>query len=232
MHPSFQIAIDGPVAAGCSTVARLVAERLGMLYIDTGAMYRAATLLATRENVDLEDEAALAKLIKETNIELHRPLDSERDGRLITILLNDEDISWQIRTDEISNQVPIVAKHPQLRKVLVEKQQQIASKDDVVMEGRDITYKVLPNADLKIYLTASDEVRAKRRHMQQQSRGKDISFEEIYRELLRRDKLDMEREVDPLKIVDEALVIDTSDLSIRQAVAVIANKVKAIKKAK
>lgn len=232
MHQSFQIAIDGPVAAGCSTVARLVAERLGMLYIDTGAMYRAATLLATRENVDLEDEAELAKLIKETNIELHRPLDSERDGRLITILLNDEDVSWQIRTDETSSQVPIVAKHPQLRKVLVEKQQQIASKDDVVMEGRDITYKVLPNADLKIYLTASDVVRAKRRHMQQQSRGKDISFEEIYRELLRRDKLDMEREVDPLKIVDEALVIDTSDLSIRQAVAVIANKVKAIKKAK
>jgi len=227
MSKSFQIAIDGPVAAGCSTVARLVAERLGILYIDTGAMYRTAALLAMRNNIDLEDGARLTELVKKSKIELHKPSAAERDGRLITILLNGEDISWQIRTDEISRNVPIVAKHPKLREVLVKKQQQLAATSDVVMEGRDITYKVLPDADLKIYLTASDVVRAKRRHMQMQSRGKDLSFEETYQELLRRDKIDTERKVDPLKIVDGAIVIDTSDLTINQAVDLIEAKSKA-----
>lgn len=228
MSKTLQIAIDGPVAAGCSTVARLVAERLGILYIDTGAMYRAATLLAIREGVDLEDEAGLTALVSQATIDLLKPDESQRDGRLITVLLNGEDISWQIRTDEISNHVALVAKHPRLREVLVAKQQQIASKNDVVMEGRDITYKVLPAADLKIYLTASDVVRAKRRHLQMQSRGKDITFKEIYEELLKRDKLDMGRKVDPLKIVDDALVVDTSDLSIRQAVDMISIKAKTL----
>lgn len=229
MSKSFQIAIDGPVAAGCSTVAKLVAERLGILYIDTGAMYRTAALLAMRNDIDLEDEAKLTELVRESKIELRKPSAAEQDGRLITILLNGEDISWKIRTDEISKNVPIVAKHPKLREVLVKKQQQLAATSDVVMEGRDITYKVLPNADLKIYLTASDVVRAKRRHMQQQSRGKDLSFEETYEELLKRDKIDTEREVDPLKIVDDAMVIDTSDLSINQAVDKIQAKAKVIK---
>ena len=232
MSKSFQIAIDGPVAAGCSTVARLLAERLGILYIDTGAMYRTAALLAMRNNIDLEDEVKLTELVKKSKIELSKPLTTEKDGRLITISLNGEDISWQIRTDEVSKNVPVVAKHPKLREVLVKKQQQLAATDDVVMEGRDITYKVLPDADLKIFLTASDVVRAKRRHIQMQSRGKDLSFEETYQELLRRDKIDTERSVDPLKIVADATVIDTSDLTINQVVDVIEAQVKAIKKVK
>jgi CMP/dCMP kinase len=225
---SFQIAIDGPVAAGCSTVARLVAERLGFLYIDTGAMYRTAALLAMRNKIDLEDEASLTELVRKSEIRLHKPSAVEQDGRLITVLLNGEDVSWQIRTDEISKNTPVVAKHPKLREVLVEKQQQIAAQNEVVMEGRDITYKVLPNADLKIFLTASDVVRAKRRQMQMQSRGKDIRFEDTYQELLKRDKIDTERKVDPLKIVDEAMVIDTSDLTINQAVDMIEAKSQAL----
>ncbi|MBT3249581.1 MAG: (d)CMP kinase [Candidatus Pacebacteria bacterium] len=229
---SFQIAIDGPVAAGCSTVARLVAERLGFLYIDTGAMYRTAALLAMRNNINLEDEVQLVELVRKSKIELRKPTIGEKDGRLITILLNGEDTSWQIRTDEISRNTPVVAKHRKLREVLVEKQQQIAAHDDVVMEGRDITYKVLPDADLKIFMTASDVIRAKRRHMQMQSRGKDLSFEDTYQELLKRDKIDTERSVDPLKKVDEAMVVDTSDLTINQAVNMIEAQVRAIKEIK
>ena len=221
MPKSFQIAIDGPVAAGCSTVARLVAERLGILYIDTGAMYRTAALLAMRHKIDLKDEDELTELVEKSKIELLSPSSLEEDGRLITVLLDGEDISWQIRTDEISRNTPVVAKHPKLREVLVKKQQEIAAQNDVIMEGRDITYKVLPNADLKIFLTASEVIRARRRHIQEQSKGRDMTFQETYQELLDRDKNDMEREADPLMIVDDAMVIDTSDLTIDQAVDMI-----------
>jgi CMP/dCMP kinase len=229
MSKSFQIAIDGPVAAGCSTVARLVAERLGILYIDTGAMYRTAALLAMRNNIDLKDEDRVTELIKKSKIELLKPTSVEQDGRLITILLDGEDISWQIRTDEISRNSAVVAKHPKLRKVLVEKQQEIAAKNDVIMEGRDITYKVLPNANLKIFLTGSEIIRARRKHIQKQSEGKDMSFQEVYQELLKRDKNDMERDIDPLKITEDVTVIDTSDLTIDQVVDMIEAQARAVR---
>jgi len=228
MSKSFQIAIDGPVAAGCSTVARLIAERLGILYIDTGAMYRAAALLAIRNNVDLNDKDKISMLVKKAKIELLKPTLLEEDGRLITVLLDGEDVSWKIRTDEISKGSSIVAKYFKLREVLVEKQQKIAVKNDVIMEGRDITYRVLPDADLKIFLTASEIVRARRRHMQEQSKGKDMDFQKVYQELLERDKSDTEREVDPLKIVKEAMVIDTSDLNIDQVVEMIEAQARAV----
>lgn len=229
MPKSFQIAIDGPVAAGCSTVARLVAERLGILFIDTGAMYRTAALLAMRHNIDLEDEDKVAELVKKSKIELLDPSSLEQDGRLTTILLNGEDISWQIRTDEISRNTAVVAKHPKLREVLVRKQQEIAAKSDVIMEGRDITHKVLPNADLKIFLTASEEIRARRRYNQERFKGRDVTFKETHRELIERDKSDIERDADPLKIVEDATVIDTSDLNIDQAVDMIEAQARAIR---
>lgn len=231
MSAPFQIAIDGPVAAGCSTVARLVAQRLNFLYIDTGAMYRVAALLAMRHSVDLSDEDKIVTLVKKSKIELLNPSHLEQDGRLITVLLNGEDISWQIRTDEVSNNASTVAQYPKLRKILVQKQQEIAASYDVIMEGRDITYRVLPNADLKIYLTASEVVRAKRRHLQEQSKGKDFSFDQTYNQLLERDKRDMKRKIDPLKIVPEAVVIDTNDLNIDQVVDLIEAKVRAMKDA-
>ncbi|MBU0578459.1 (d)CMP kinase [Patescibacteria group bacterium] len=229
MLSPFQIAIDGPVAAGCSTVARLVAERLGILYIDTGAMYRAAALLAMRHKIDLNDEDKVADLVSKAKIELLNPSQLEQDGRLITVLLNGEDISWQIRTDEIGKNTSIIAQYSKLRKVLVQKQQEIAVSHDVIMEGRDITYRVLPNADLKIYLTASEVIRARRRHLQEQSKGKDSSFDQVYDQLLERDKRDMERKIDPLKIVPEATVVDTSDLSIDQVVDLIETQVSAMR---
>lgn len=225
MAQPFHIAIDGPVAAGKGTVSRLVADRLQFLYVDTGAMYRVVALVGQRNDVDLANEPALVELLKKTDIKMHNPTVEEKDGRLTTVLINGEDVSWAIRTEQVSKGASIVAAHPDVRKVLVEKQQIIAKAQDVVMEGRDITYRVLPNAQLKIYLTAGDTVRAKRRHMQLLTKGQDVPFQDVYTELLKRDAQDMSRKTDPLKITDDAWQIDTSDLSIEQVVELIVGKV-------
>jgi cytidylate kinase len=224
----FHIAIDGPVAAGKGTVSRLVADRLGFVYIDTGAMYRTSALLAKQNSVDYSNEDELAMIVEAAEIDLRTPEGDEKDGRLATVLVNGKDVSWAIRTEEISIGASQVASLPEVRRVLVKKQQQIAVGKNVVMEGRDITYRVLPDAQLKIYLTGSDIIRAKRRHLQLLTKGQDISFEEVYRELLERDKRDMNRNTDPLKIVDDAWLIDTSDLSIEQVVEIIVGRVRAI----
>lgn len=229
MSQGFHIAIDGPVAAGKGTISRLVADRLGFLYVDTGAMYRVVALIGQRNSIPLEDEAALVERLTQTDIDMHNPNEGEKDGRLTTVLLDGEDVSWAIRTEQVSKGSSIVAAHPEVRRVLVEKQQIIAQGKDIVMEGRDITYRVLPDAQLKIYLTAGDTVRAKRRHVQLLAKGQDLSFEEVYTELLKRDKQDMSRKTDPLKIVPEAWEIDTSDLSIEQVVELIVGKVKVLR---
>ncbi len=230
MSEAFQIAIDGPVAAGCSTVARLVAKRLNFLYVDTGAMYRMAALLALRNEVDPENGQQVAALVEEASMDLKKPTAKEQDGRSITAILNGEDVSWLIRTEKINQIVPKVAAQPIVRKLLVKKQQRIAAKTDVVMEGRDITYRVLPKADLKIYLTASEVIRAKRRHLEEQSRGLDVDFEETLQRLLERDRQDKERAVDPLKIVEDAWVIDTSELKITEVVDLIETRVNKLQK--
>ncbi len=229
MADSFHIAIDGPVAAGKGTISRLVADRLGYLYVDTGAMYRVVALLGLRNEVPLENEAKLVELLQKTEIDMRNPNEGEKDGRLTTVLINGEDVSWAIRTEQVSKGASIVAAHPEVRRVLVEKQQIIARQKDVVMEGRDITYRVLPDAQMKIYLTAGDTVRAKRRHVQLLTKGTDISFEEVYTQLLQRDQQDMSRSTDPLKIVPDAWLIDTSDLSIEQVVEVIVGKVRVVR---
>jgi CMP/dCMP kinase len=221
------IAIDGPVAAGKGTVARLVAQRLGLLYVDTGAMYRTTALIALRNNVPFDDEAKLVELLRQNKIEMRNPSTAEQDGRLTTVLLNGEDISWEIRTEAVSQGSSKVASLKGVREYLVEKQQEIAADQDVIMEGRDITYKVLPNATLKIYLDASAETRAKRRHMELQSRGQDVSFEEIYNDLKQRDERDMTRSVDPLKVVEGAWVLDSSNLTIEEVVDLIEERAKA-----
>lgn len=221
------IAIDGPVAAGKGTVARLAAQRLGVLYVDTGAMYRVTALIALRNNVDPIDatnEPQIVELLRSSKIEMRNPRTEEQDGRLTTVLLNGEDVSWEIRTEQVSNNSSKVAALKGVREHLVEKQQQIAADQDVVMEGRDITYKVLPNANLKIYLTASPETRAKRRHFELQRRGQDISFEEVYDDLRQRDERDMNRDVDPLKIAEDAWVLDSSNLDIEEVVELIVER--------
>ncbi|HSW89470.1 MAG TPA: (d)CMP kinase [Patescibacteria group bacterium] len=223
---NFQIAIDGPVAAGKGTVSRLVAQRLGFLYVDTGAMYRVACLLALRANIPLEDETSVVQVVKQHKISMHTPTADEQDGRLTTVLIDNEDVSWKIRTVEVSRGVPIVAAHKALRIELVRQQQDIAKAQSVVMEGRDITFRVLPDADMKIFLTATDTERARRRHVELLAKGEDVTFEQVHADLLERDSRDMERDVDPLHVVEGAQVIDTSTLSIEEVVDLIVAHVK------
>ncbi|MDA1079477.1 MAG: (d)CMP kinase [bacterium] len=221
----FHLAIDGPVAAGKGTVSRLAADRLGFLYVDTGAMYRVAAYLAIEAGVDLTDEAAVTELVAISAIEMHNPLEAEKDGRLTTVIVDGEDVSWKIRTEAISAGSSKVAAHPKVREILVKKQQAIAEGQDVVMEGRDITYRVLPEAQLKIFLTGSDIIRAKRRHLQLLTRGEDISYEDVLQGIKQRDEQDLHRTTDPLKKIPEAWEIDTSELSIEQVVDMIVSRV-------
>lgn len=220
-----QIAIDGPVGAGKSSVARLVAQRLGWLYVDTGAMYRAAALIALRKEIPLRDGAAVARLVREAAFEMRNPEGEERDGRLTTLLINGEDVSWKIRTEEVSRAASITATHKEVREELVRKQQELASKAQVVMEGRDITFRVLPDANLKIFLTASEEERARRRQRQLQERGRDVDYQEVLLDLQRRDARDSRRTVDPLQVVPDAWVLDTTNLTISETVERILGRV-------
>jgi len=157
---------------------------------------------------------------------MRNPSETEKDGRLTTVLVDDTDESWSIRTEKIGDLASKVATYQKVRAVLVAKQQEIAQSQNVVMEGRDITYRVLPDAQLKIYLTANEIVRAKRRQFQLQTRGMLAEFEEVYQELIERDKRDSQRTTDPLTILPEAWVIDSSDLSIDQVVDIIVGKAK------
>lgn len=225
----FHIAIDGPVSAGKGTVSRLVAQRLGFLYVDTGAMYRMTAYLALKNKVSPDDEDAVATLVEKSDMQMRNPNEDEQDGRLTTVFLDGEDVSWKIRTEEVSQGSSKVAVHPKVRHILVEKQQKIAENQNIIMEGRDITHRVLPNADLKIFLTANDVVRAKRRHLQLQIKGQDVRFDEIYKDLLERDYRDSNRKTDPLQIVDDAWVVDTSDLEINKVVDLIVARVALLK---
>jgi cytidylate kinase len=226
-NKTFQIAIDGPVAAGKGTTAKMVAQRLGFLYVDTGAMYRCLTLLAKRNEVDWNDEAKIAQLLKEKapRVELLIPSEAEKDGRLCTVKLNGEDVSWSIRTEEISHGVSVVTQYGCVRDYITPMAREIAKTQNVVMEGRDITTVVLPGADLKIYMDADPHERAARRHRELMSRGEDVSYEDVFHQLVERDKRDSERMIAPLKKAKEAWILDTTGLTIDQVAEVIVAKV-------
>jgi cytidylate kinase len=227
----FQIAIDGPVAAGKGTVSRLLAEKLNFLYVDTGAMYRAAALLAIQNNVNFDQEDKIVLLIAQSSLEMRNPEgDKEADGRLTTLILNGKDVSWAIRTAKCSDGASKVATLAKVRKVLVEKQKKIAETQNVVMEGRDITFKVLPEADLKIFLTADLNIRAKRRHLQYLTKGIDRSLEEVVEEVKERDERDMNRQIDPLHPTIDSWILDSSHLNIEEVVDLIAEKVASMMK--
>ena len=225
----FHIAIDGPVAAGKGTISKLVAHRLNFLYVDTGAMYRVAAYLAYLNQIDYADEQRIVDLIKNSRMIIRTPNENEQDGRLITVFLNDKDISWKIRTEEISQGASKVSTLPEVRKVLVKKQKEIAQNQNVIMEGRDITYRVLPEANLKIFLTADAQERAKRRLLQSQLKGFNANLSTVLNEIKQRDTRDMGRSTDPLKIVPEAWVLDTTKLTIKQVVDKIVEKVEKMK---
>lgn len=221
-----RIAIDGPVAAGKGTLAKKLAERLGILYVDAGAMYRVAALLAERENVDWQDAKAVAALVEKVEIELRKATGDEEGGRLTTVLANGEDVSQAIRTEEISKGAAVVSRHEPVRAVLVRKQQEIAAGQSVVMEGRAVGSRVLPEADIKFYLTATLEERARRRHSQLVAGGREVAYETVEGDVRDRDKRDTSRAIDPLRILPEAIVVDTTGLSIEAVVGLVESRVR------
>jgi cytidylate kinase len=225
MRKYLQIAIDGPVGSGKSTVAELVAERLGWLYVYTGAMYRAAALLAKRKEVGWNSGEDVARLVESAEIEIKKPEGSEKDGRVVTLILNGEDVSQEIMKEEFGEGASIIGIHREVREVLVRKQQEIASKQNVVMEGRDITTRVLPGAQLKVYLTADEEERARRRYAQLVDRRQQVTYKDVLRDLKLRDKRDKNREIDPLKVAEGAWVLDTTNLTIDQVTMEIVSKI-------
>jgi cytidylate kinase len=205
---SFSVAIDGPAGAGKSTVARKVAERLGLTYVDTGAMYRAITWKVLREQVDPSDEVAVTRLAQQAKIDIH-PTDIWVDGVRVT---------EEIRSPEVTARVSAVARIPGVREALVEKQRAIAQTTGVVMDGRDIGTYVLPDADVKVFLTASIEERARRRHLEMMRRGFSADLEELKEAIRRRDEADTTREHAPLRKADDAVEIDTTSHSINDVV--------------
>lgn len=200
-----QIAIDGPAGAGKSTIAKLVAERLGYIYIDTGAMYRVVALCVMRQQVDVADLAALKGLLQEIKIDL------DSDNR---IFLNGEDVSREIRLLEVGNMASVVSAIPEVRKALVRQQQEMAAQRCVVMDGRDIGRDVLPQAECKIFLTASSLVRAQRRTAELQEKGLAVDLEQIQREIEERDYRDSHRAISPLCVAEDAVLVDSSEMSI------------------
>lgn len=206
------IAIDGPAGAGKSTVAKLLADKLTFVYIDTGAMYRALTWKAVQEGVDVDNEQKLASLLKQTELKL-----LNQSGNL-RIILNKVDITDDIRSAEVTNNVSYVAKHSLIRKEMVSKQQKLAEQGGTVMDGRDIGTFVLPKADVKIFLTATVEERAKRRHEEQLEKNIPSNYNLLRDEIAKRDKLDSEREIAPLKKAEDALVIDSTSMTILEVV--------------
>lgn len=212
MTKQLRVAIDGPAAAGKSTVAKIVATKLGYVYIDTGAMYRAITLSALRNKIDLHDENELTKLLKNTTIELKTSDQGQR------VLINNQDVTDAVRENEVTNSVSYVAKHKLIREEMVARQQQLASMGGVVMDGRDIGTHVIPDAEVKVFLLASVEERAVRRLADNKARGISSTLEELKKEIAARDKIDSEREVAPLKKADDAIELDTTSLSINDVV--------------
>ncbi|HDR7798197.1 (d)CMP kinase [Bacillus tropicus] len=212
MDKRISIAIDGPAAAGKSTVAKVVAKKLSYVYIDTGAMYRTITYAALEQKVDIENEDQLMEVVKNVKIEFQQGENTQ------LVFLNGQDVSDVIRTPEVTNRVSIVAKHRLVREEMVRRQQELAEKGGVVMDGRDIGTHVLPDAEVKIFMLASVEERAERRHLENMNKGFDSNLEQLKEEIAQRDKLDSEREVSPLKKADDALELDTTSLSIEEVV--------------
>ncbi|MEJ2264436.1 MAG: (d)CMP kinase [Anaerolineales bacterium] len=208
------IAIDGPAASGKSTVGKKLADHLGYLYFDTGVMYRAVTLAALRRGVALEDESAITKLAEEVRIDVNLP--SMENGRNYVVLLDGEDITNAIFQPEIDKNVSLVSAYPGVRRALTAQQRRIGLRGEVVMVGRDIGTVVLPEADLKVYLDASVEERARRRYLEYRAHGEPASMEEITESMRKRDLIDSTREAAPLKRAQDAIRLDTDGLNADQ----------------
>ena len=212
---SFDVAIDGPSGAGKSSVARAAAQKLGFLYVDTGAIYRTVGLAALRRGIDRKDEQAVAAILPELEIRMGYENGEQR------MFLNGEDVSGEIRLPEISMCASDVSAHAAVRDFLMEMQRKLARENCVIMDGRDIGTVVLPDAKLKIYLTASPEARAERRMKELQAKGLEQPFEEVLRDIIQRDEQDMNREVAPLRRAEDAVLVDTTEIDFDESFALL-----------
>ena len=212
---SYNIAIDGPAGAGKSTIAKAVAKKLEMIYIDTGAMYRAMALFMLREKISPEDEKAVSVKCKEAYITIHHESGEQE------VCLNGENVSAFLRTEEVGNMASVISTYQTVREKLGEFQKLLAAKQDCVMDGRDIGTCVLPDAQVKIYLTADSKVRAKRRFDELTKKGVACDLEQILSDVEERDYRDMHREHSPLRQAEDAVLVDSSDMGIEEVIAAI-----------
>lgn len=217
---SFSIAIDGPAGAGKSTIAKEIARRLGYIYVDTGAMYRAMALYIIRKNIKPEETDKISLACKEIDITIEY-----YNGEQL-VILNGENVNPLIRSEEVGNMASVSSANKDVRLKLVELQRQLASKADVIMDGRDIGTYVLPNANIKVYLTASSRVRAKRRYEELTQKGLSCNIEEIEKDIIERDRRDSTREFAPLRQAEDAVLIDSSDMGIEEVINTVVGLVK------
>lgn len=212
---SMNIAIDGPAGAGKSTIAKRLAKKLGFIYVDTGAMYRAMAYYFLQKGIKSEDEAAIAAACPDVDVTI------AYEGNEQQVILNGENITGYIRTEQVGNMASATSVYPVVRTKLVELQRQLAKKADVIMDGRDIGTCVLPDAQVKIYLTASSRTRAVRRFEELKAKGAECNLDVIEQDIIERDYRDMHREASPLKQAEDAILLDSSDLNIDEVVDAI-----------
>ncbi len=215
---NFQVAIDGPAGSGKSTISKIIADKLNMTHIDTGAMYRAVTLLAIKNKIDLTNESE------------YRFLDSSKISYINdSIYINGNDVTNEIRSNEVTNNVSLVSSFPYVRKILVAKQKEASKNGRIIMDGRDIGTVVMPNANVKVFLTALVSERAKRRHLEKIVKGEEAEFDELVDEIKTRDEKDSTRKDSPLKKADDAIEIDTTNLKVEEVVEKIIRLIKLAK---
>lgn len=212
---SYNIAIDGPAGAGKSTIAKKIARKLNFIYVDTGAMYRAMALFMIRSGIGPDETERIGEKCREADISIRH-----ENGEQV-VLLNGENVNGLIRTEEVGNMASVSSADAKVRKKLVELQQKLAESADVVMDGRDIGTCVLPGADVKIYLTAGSAVRARRRYDELTAKGELCNLEEIEKDIIERDHRDMTREISPLRQAEDAVLVDSSDMTIEQVVETV-----------
>ena len=212
---SFIIAIDGPAGSGKGTITKRVANKIGFLRLDTGALYRCVTLEVLRNNIDIKDVQKMVDIVRNMKVEF---VTNEDINELDYVFLNNEDVTKTIRSNEVNNIISVISSIKEVREEMLEIQRNIAREKDTIMEGRDIGTVVFPNADLKIYLNADIEERARRRYKENLEKGIETTYEEVLEILKNRDKIDMEREVAPLKKANDAIEIDSTNMSIEEVV--------------